>query len=177
MNVTASRCGFRLRGLRRYRVVVGHIGVRVTAIVPAWIGVDQRARKVGHLVEQCMAGSLGDRVSIADSKVLIDGDLGLGVETMADPTQADTADVLDAFHLAKNFLGLGDDRRIDRVHDSEEDVAGGVAQDEHDHQRDDEPGERVGSREAQEYADRAREDAQRGEAIRPGMEAVRDEGG
>src|SRR5215207_10346902 len=97
-------------------LVVGELGVWITAVVPARVRVDQGSRQVRNLVEQRVPRALGDGVSLGDAEALVDRHLGLGVEAMADPAQADAADALDAVDLAQDLFRLGGGRRVNRVH-------------------------------------------------------------
>ena len=151
--------------------------MRIAPVVPARVGVDVGAGEVRHLVEQRVPGPLGDLMPVGDREALIDGHFSFGVEPVADPTQPHPTEAFDARHLAQHGLALVDDRRIDCVHHPEQDIAGGVPQNEDDDRRDQEARERIGGRKAQRNPDRAGDDAERGKAVGPRVEPVGYEGG
>ena len=72
----------------RAPIVVLEVGVVVDAVVAAGIGVDDRRGQPGHVVEEAVAGVLGDAVGGGQGEVAVDFDLGLGVEAVADPADA-----------------------------------------------------------------------------------------
>ena len=69
-------------------IVVVKFGVVVNPVVAAGVGVDDRRRQAGHVVDESVAGVLGDAVGGGEGQVAVDADLGLGVEPMADPAEA-----------------------------------------------------------------------------------------
>jgi hypothetical protein len=64
----------------------------------------------------------------ARSRAGVEGDVGVGVELAANPTDADPVDGLDASDGRELVLDLVDEIGVDAVHKAAVDVAGGVAQ-------------------------------------------------
>ena len=171
-----GRAGRRARGLRASpRPVMSQLGVGVGAAVPARVGMDDRRGQMRDFMEECVARSFGDVVSLGHRPPLIDRDLRFGVQPMADPTDADLPDALDSGHLGKERLGLVTDDRVDAIHDPHQDVASRVLEHHEDQAGDDQAGDRVGSREPECDTGRADDDRQRGEAVGSSVEAVCDE--
>src|SRR5207237_5986866 len=123
------------------------------------------------------AGVLGDAVGGGQGEIPVDGDLGLGVEAVADPADAQHADPLDAGDAGQHGPGLVAQGGVDGVHESVHHVPGRCPQHRDDQHRDGEAGDGVGPVEPGRHPDGAGQDAEGADAVGAGVEAVGDQGG
>lgn len=149
-------------------VVTARVGV---------VGVHGRRRQPGDRVDQGVLGGHRELVGLYDGQVRADHDVGLGAQGVPDPPHAQLPEVQHPLHPAQRVLGGVDEGGVDGVHQPSADLAGGVPQDQHDGEGDQQSDGRVGGPPAQRGAARAEEDREGGEPVGTGVQPVGDQRG
>ncbi len=80
------------------------------------IGVDQRLRQAGYLMEQPVVGALGDGVGRSQGEPGVGDNGGFGPELMAHPPDSDPLDPVDTLHPAQHPLDLVNQPGVHAVH-------------------------------------------------------------
>jgi alpha-ribazole phosphatase/probable phosphoglycerate mutase len=167
----------RLGGAGGRQPVVGHRLVRGQPLLRRRTDVHGGIGQPGHVVQQPVLCLVCDPVRLGQAEPGVHREAGLGPDAVPDPAQPQVLDVMHTRYRAQARLRRVDQVRVDGVHDPPVDVAGGAAQHDQDRHRDEQPDDRVGQRETGQHADRPRHDGQRGEPVRTGVQAVRDQRG
>ena len=94
-------------------------------------------------------GFVRDPVCLGQGGVRADVEFGLGVQPVPDPSHPDSADPGDSGNCGQRRFGGVHESGVHAVHQAAEYVAGGGPQDGKDGDRDDQPHDRVGQREAE----------------------------
>jgi len=94
-------------------------------------------------------GFVRDPVCLGQGDFRADIEFGLGVQPVPDPSHSDAADADDSGLCGQRRFGSVHEGGVHAVHQSAEYVAGGDPQDGKDGDRDDQPDDRVGQREAE----------------------------
>jgi hypothetical protein len=105
-------------------------------------------------VQQVMLGADRDPVRLDRGDLAADGDLGLGVQPVADPAKPDLPGAQHAWCAAQGALGLIDQLWVDGVHQPPVNLAGRLPQHAQEQHRDRQADKRVGPVPAQRHAAR-----------------------
>ncbi len=157
--------------------MVREFRVGVVAAVTAGIGMDDGGGQMWYVVKDRVSGSFGDVMSLRYAQALVDHDLRLGVEAMADPSDAYGPHRFHSLDPGKGPFRLVDEPRVDRVQDAQDDIAPRAPQDGYDEDGDDDAGDGIGGREADRHPHGPGQHAERRESVGPRMHAVRHQGG
>ena len=90
-------------------------------------GVEECVGEAGDVVEELVAGFFEEVVGLDQVEVGVEGDVGVDVELVADPSDSGAFDSADAGSGAELGVNLVDQVGIDGVHESPVDVAGSDA--------------------------------------------------
>jgi hypothetical protein len=126
----------------------------------------------GHGVDQLTFGVRGDLVRLQQRQIIVDDQVGLGVQPVGDPPHPHRRYVTDARHGAQRRLRLIDQARVDGVHQPPVHLPCRVLQHGRDRRGDAQAGHRVGPPPAQRHPAGPDQHRQRGEPVGAGVQPV-----
>ena len=120
----------------------------IASVVTARVDMDMDVVQVGDGVHELVTDGFGDVVAAANGEVFIDDDGEGRRQPMADPAHANVVDASHPGDVPGGVFDGVDERGIDGVHETVEDLPGGAAEHSENGDGDGEPDDRVGTLEA-----------------------------
>ena len=148
--------------------------VVVAPVMAARIDMDRHRVQPAERVEQRVPDVLRNGVPVRHGAIAVNRDVKTRLKGVTDPADPNRIDPLDAVHAGGCPLHVGDELRLYGVHEAAEDLAGRVAEDEEDRDRDKQADDRIRLGEAEPYAAGGGEEAERGQTVGAGVVAVGD---
>lgn len=112
----------------------------ISSVMSARAGVNGDLFEAADLVEKAMVALLCDRMCLGQGEVGVRDDLGFGPQAVADPTDANRFDHLNAGDRCQDAQHVVDKSWVHTVHEAPVDVTSGVLEDEEDGDGDEQPG-------------------------------------
>src|SRR3990172_2995957 len=172
---TSVAMGMSVVVIRARRIVVRGDRVVAPGDVLERVHVNRHVGEMGNLVKEGVPDLLRDPVSLDHSQRALHADRRFGVEAVPEPAAAHIVHVSRALNPFRHPRDVGQQVRVDGVHESRKDVSAYVDEDSDDPNANEQARKRIGERETEGHAGKTGEGRQGRQRVDPRVLPVGDE--